>query len=302
MAHRQPLSLLSKERVKVVVTMNGESVAEVRALAPDHVVSRADHDAIEARVSKQHAALEPAIVSRGGKVLAHYHAAMNGMKIEIARGEVAGLSSLPGVVQVVPVPKYTLKNTVSVPYIGAPAVWQGAPGGHGSHVSGTATGFGVANDGTTYHGPYNEAVYSTGFMIGPGVAPLADLYMVRVFGCTGSTDVVSDAIEWAVENDMDVISMSLGSAYGPASSSDSVAADNAAKAGIIVVAAAGNEGPAPYVTGDPGSATHAISVAAMNARPFLANGLNIAFSSGSSVNGVEADTLALPNGACRRLS
>ncbi len=155
----------------------------------------------------------------------------------------------------------------------------------------------MANDGTTYHGPYNEAVYSTGFMIGPGVAPLADLYMVRVFGCTGSTDVVSDAIEWAVENDMDVISMSLGSAYGPASSSDSVAADNAAKAGIIVVAAAGNEGPAPYVTGDPGSATHAISVAAMNARPFLANGLNIAFSSGSSVNGVEADTLALPNGS-----
>lgn len=379
--HRQPLSLLTKERVKVVVTMTGESVADARAAAPDHVVSQADHDAIQSRVAQQHAALEPAIVARGGKVLAHYHAAMNGMKIEIARGEVAGLSSLPGVVQVVPVPKYRLKNTVSVPYIGAPAVWQGTPGfrgehvkiaiidtgvdythadfggpgtvaafnaaaatstapadpklfgpkapkvkggidlvgddydadtagsvpvpdpnpldcnGHGSHVSGTATGFGVANDGTTYHGPYNAAVYSTGFAIGPGVAPLADLYMIRVFGCTGSTDVVSDAIEWAVQNDMDVISMSLGSDYGPASSSDSIAADNAAKAGIIVVAAAGNAGPAPYVTGDPASATRAISVAAMNARPFLANGLHIAFSSGATVNGVEATSLPLPNGS-----
>ncbi len=380
-AHRQPLSLLANERVKVVVTMNGESVAEARARSPDHSVSRADHDAIQSRAAQQHAALEPAIVSRGGRVLAHYHAALNGMKIEIARSEVAGLSSLPGVVQVVPVPKYKVSNSVSVPYIGAPLVWQGTPGfrgehvkvaiidtgvdythadfggpgtvaafnaaaatstapadptmfgpnapkvkggtdlvgddydadtagsvpvpdpnpldcnGHGSHVSGTAVGFGVANNGSTYHGPYNEAVYSTGFAIGPGVAPLADLYMVRVFGCTGTTDVVVDAIEWAVQNDMDVISMSLGASYGPASSSDSIAADNAAKAGIIVVAAAGNQGPAPYVTGDPASATNAISVAAMNARPFLANGLNIAFSSGSSVNGVEANTLPLPHGS-----
>ncbi len=380
-AHRQPLSLREKERVKVVVTMSDESVAEARALAPDHVVSRADHDAIQSRVERQHASLEPAIVSRGGRVLAHYHAAMNGMKIEIARGEIAGLSSLPGVVQVVPVPTYALKNSVSVPYIGAPAVWQGTPAfkgehvkiavldtgidythadfggpgtvdafmaaaatstspadpamfgpnapkvkggtdlvgddydantagsvpapdpnpldcnGHGSHVSGTAAGFGVAKDGTTYHGPYNEAVYSTGFGIGPGVAPLADLYMVRIFGCSGTTDVVTDAIEWAVQNDMDVISMSLGAAYGPASSSDSIAADNAAKAGIIVVAAAGNEGPAPYVTGDPGSATRAISVAAMNARPFLANGVRIAFSSGGGANGVEANSLPLPSGS-----
>src|SRR5467141_2116992 len=32
--------------------------------------------------------------------------------------------------------------------------------GHGSHVSGTAAGFGVANDGATYHGPYDEAAYA----------------------------------------------------------------------------------------------------------------------------------------------
>ena len=45
------------------------------------------------------------------------------------------------------------------------------------------------------------------------MAPKADLYAVRVFGCAGSTDVVVDAIEWAVDNDMDVINMSLGSPY-----------------------------------------------------------------------------------------
>ena len=50
--------------------------------------------------------------------------------------------------------------------------------------------------------------------VGPGVAPKADLYAVRVFGCDGSTDVTVDAIEWAVANDMDVINMSLGSPFG----------------------------------------------------------------------------------------
>ena len=387
-AHRKPLSLLAQERVKVVVTMNVESVAEVRARTPGHLVSKDDHERIHAQVARQHATLEPAIASRGGTVLAHYHDAMNGMKVEIARGEVAGLSNLPGVVQVVGVPRYNLKNVVSVPYIGAPEVWQGIPGfrgehvkiaiidtgvdythanfggpgtvgafaaaaatstapadptlfgpnapkvkggtdlvgdnydagapasappgnpnstpvpdpnpldcnGHGSHVSGTAAGFGVANDGTTYHGPYNEGAYSAGFGIGPGVAPLADLYMVRVFGCTGSTDVVAEALDWAVHNDMDVISMSLGSDYGPGTSSDSIASDNAAKAGIIVVAAAGNAGHAPYVTGSPGSANRAISVAAMDARAFLVNGLHITLSSGGGADGVEANSLKLPSG------
>jgi len=380
-AQRQPLSLLAKERVKVVVIMSGESVAEVRARMPGHVIDSQTHDSIHSQIDRQHGALEPAIVSRGGKVLAHFHDAMNGMKVEIERGEIAGLSAMPGVVQVVGVPKYNISNAVSVPFIGAPAVWQGTPGfrgehvkiaiidtgvdythanfggpgtvaafaaaaatstaaadptmfgpnapkvkggtdlvgdaynadvatsvpmpdpnpldcnGHGSHVSGTAAGFGVANDGSTYHGPYNEAAYAAGFGIGPGVAPLADLYMVRVFGCTGSTNVVSEAIDWAVHNDMDVISMSLGSPYGTSTSADAIASDNAAKAGIIVVAAAGNNGPAPYITGDPASANHAISVAAMNARAFLVNGVHIALSSGGGANGVEANSLKLPTGS-----
>jgi subtilisin family serine protease len=169
--------------------------------------------------------------------------------------------------------------------------------GHGSHVSGTATGFGVTNDGATYHGPYDEAAYTAGFGIGPGVAPLADLYMVRVFGCSGSTDVVTEAIDWAVHNDMDVISMSLGASYGSHTSADSIASDNAAKAGIVVVAAAGNSGPAPYITGDPSTGTHVISAAAMNARAFLVNGVQVTLSSGGAAQGLEANSLPLPTGS-----
>jgi minor extracellular serine protease Vpr len=59
--------------------------------------------------------------------------------------------------------------------------------GHGSHVAGTAAGFGVTSTGATYHGPYDSSIYNApqNFTIGPGVAPKADLYMVRVFGCSG---------------------------------------------------------------------------------------------------------------------
>src|SRR5262249_23898688 len=59
--------------------------------------------------------------------------------------------------------------------------------GHGSHTAGTAAGFGVLSDGTTYGGPYDDTTYSNSFRIGPGVAPQATLYGYRVFGCEGST-------------------------------------------------------------------------------------------------------------------
>ena len=124
--------------------------------------------------------------------------------------------------------------------------------GHGSHVSGTATGFGVLEDGSTYTGPYDSTTHDNEFRIGPGVAPEADLYFVRVFGCDGSTEVTVDAIEWAVANDMDVINMSLGSPFGRSDDPSAVAATNAAAAGVTVVTSAGNSGPNPYITGSPG--------------------------------------------------
>src|SRR5437667_6468708 len=136
--------------------------------------------------------------------------------------------------------------------------------GHGSHVAGTAAGSGITSAGTTYTGPYNAATLATpaNFSVGPGVAPKADLYAVRVFGCEGPTDVTVDAIEWAFDNDMDVINMSLGSTFGSKDEPSAVASTNAAKAGDIVVASADNAGPSPYVIGSPSTADGAISVAA----------------------------------------
>lgn len=141
--------------------------------------------------------------------------------------------------------------------------------GHGSHVAGTATGLGVNADGTTYLGPYDGTTSFSSFSIGPGVAPKAQLYGLKVFGCTGSTGLTTQAINWAVDpngdgdpsDHVDVINMSLGSNFGTSTDASAAASSNAALAGVIVVTSAGNAGDTHFITGSPGTSARAISVA-----------------------------------------
>ncbi|MBI3749032.1 MAG: S8 family serine peptidase [Chloroflexi bacterium] len=164
--------------------------------------------------------------------------------------------------------------------------------GHGTHTAATAAGLGVLSGGATFHGPYNAKTLSAQhFQIGPGTAPEASLYALRVFGCAGTTDMVVDAIDWAVKNHLNVLSLSLGSPFGNPGSADSVAADNASKAGVVLVAAAGNEGPGAYVNSEPGAASRSIEVAAVDAIPSFP-GATIAVGAGlSAIVANEATTL-----------
>jgi subtilisin family serine protease len=94
--------------------------------------------------------------------------------------------------------------------------------GHGTHVAGTIGA--VDNE---------EGVI--------GVAPDVNLWAVKVLDNRGRgyiSDLV-DGIQWAIDNDMDVISMSLGSRSNYQSMHD--ICDAAYDAGIVLVAAAGND-------------------------------------------------------------
>ncbi len=144
-----------------------------------------------------------------------------------------------------------------------------AGGGHGSHVAGTAAGLGVNADGSTYTGTYNNSTPFGSMRVGPGVAPGAQLYALRVFGCTGSTALTTQAIDWAVDPNgdgdpsdrLDVINMSLGSSFGTRYDPSAVATDRAASLGVLVAVSAGNSGDVYYVSGSPGSAPRALTVA-----------------------------------------
>ncbi|WP_040158861.1 S8 family peptidase [Nigerium massiliense] len=165
--------------------------------------------------------------------------------------------------------------------------------GHGSHVAGTTAGGGVTADGKAYTGPYDDTTPSKKFKVGPGVAPQADLYAVRVFGCSGSTNVTTEAIDWAVKNGMNVVNMSLGSPYGRVDDPTAVAAANAVASGVVVVTSAGNSGPNPYITGAPGVGRGVISVAAMDATESYP-GANIKLPDGSTVGAVNANGAPIP--------
>src|SRR5205085_11423373 len=98
----------------------------------------------------------------------------------------------------------------------------------------------------------------------------------------GGSDVVAAAFEWATDPNRDgdftdhlsIGNMSLGSPFGSASenSPDIAASNNAAKAGVVVVTSAGNEGDAFYVTGSPGVADRAVAVASTVDANAYANG------------------------------
>jgi minor extracellular serine protease Vpr len=165
---------------------------------------------------------------------------------------------------------------------------------HGTHVAGTAAGFGVTGDGKTYKGAYTPAaVEAADLRIWPGVAPEAKLMAFRVFGCDGSTMVTTDAIEMAVRAGADVINMSLGSTFGNPGSLDALASDNASLAGTTVVVSSGNEGSSAYVTGSPGSASNAITVAAMDAQQGFP-GARIAMATGPDIKAINANDAPLP--------
>lgn len=336
-------------QVKVIVEMTGDPVAVVEA-EQGRSLSDGEAKGVRDTLEQAQGDVVEAIDAVGGEVEATMQSAYNGVQAIVPADEVDALVELPGVVAVHPVRTYEIDNAVSVPFLGAPGVWEdtgytgegvkvavldtgidythatfGGPGtveafeaaaaastapadpalfgpeaprvkggidlvgdaydaggtgdaliavpdsnpldcqGHGTHVAGTTAGSGVLAGGDTFTGPFDRTTADNDFGIGPGVAPEAELYAVRVFGCDGSTDVVVPAIDWAVENGMDVINMSLGSSFGRADEPDAVAATNAVGAGVVVVASAGNSGHNPYLTGSPGSGDGVISVSATDA-------------------------------------
>jgi len=120
--------------------------------------------------------------------------------------------------------------------------------GHGTHVAGIIAGSGAASGGQ-----YR------------GVAPEVDLYIAKVLDDSGngSTSGVIAGLEWALDQSVHVANLSLGS-DGNCDGSDALseACDALVGQGVVVVVAAGNNGPDPRTVGSPGCARDAITIGA----------------------------------------
>ncbi|MFE3171008.1 S8 family serine peptidase [Amycolatopsis sp. NPDC059090] len=146
-----------------------------------------------------------------------------------------------------------------------------ACGEHGTHVAGTIGGFGVNADGSTFTGDYKKLNKKTldAMRIGPGTAPKALLYAIKVFGCKGSTNVTSQALDWALDPDgdgdftdhLDVVNLSLGSDFGAPDDPDSLFVRKLAQNNVLPVISAGNGGDINDIAGSPGNTPEALTVA-----------------------------------------
>jgi subtilisin family serine protease len=118
-----------------------------------------------------------------------------------------------------------------------------------------------------------------------GVAPAVTFGVYRVFGCEGSTDgdIMIAAMERALADDMDILNMSIGSAFQWPQYPTAQAATRLVNKGMVVVASIGNSGTSGlYAAGAPGLGDKVIGVASFdNTNVFLpyltVNGRNIGY-------------------------
>jgi len=147
---------------------------------------------------------------------------------------------------------------------GTSAIPAPCAGGHGSHVADIASG------------------------IGPnvGVAPGASLYSYKACSavstsCSGVAMLqsVNAALDpngdGSTADRVDVMNLSIGSSYGQVEDDISLAFTNASRAGIVVVASAGNSGDRPYITGSGATSPDAISVAQTHVPSAVAYALRV---------------------------
>ncbi|WP_034748141.1 S8 family serine peptidase [Halalkalibacter wakoensis] len=230
------------------------------------------------------------------KVRKTFKRALNGFSIELLESEVDMLRELQGIERVDQVVDYKANLDSSVPFIGADEI-RGKLDNNGEHLTGKGIKVAVIDTGIDYKHPDLEANYKGGYDVvdydhdpmetvasqGPptlhgthvagiiaangqvkGVAPEADIYAYRALGPggQGTTEQVIEAIEKAIEDEVDVLNLSLGNTVNGPDWPTSIALDKAVEEGIVAVTSNGNSGPNMWTVGSPGTSTKAISVGA----------------------------------------
>lgn len=115
----------------------------------------------------------------------------------------------------------------------------------------------------TSHGTHVAGIIGANGIL-KGVSPDVNIYAYRALGPggIGTTVQILAALEEAVKDGVDIINLSLGNSINGPDYPTSKAVNEAAKRGIAVVVASGNEGPDNWTIGSPATATNALTVGA----------------------------------------
>jgi len=239
----------------------------------------------------------------------------NGMSIKNVPDDVVEkIRNLPYIKSITPNRKISVCLDESVPIIGADDVWR-LHDKNGNNVTGKGIKIAFIDTGVDYTHPdlidnykggydfvnndadpmddciFNHGTHCAGIALGTGntsnytyvgVAPEADLYAYKILDYQGNGnefDYIAAMHQAVYDDDVDIISLSFGDNSTNANPDDtlSIVVDNAVSEGVVVVAAAGNEGEKErIVITSPGCARDSICVGAIdkhdNIAPFSSTG------------------------------
>ncbi|MBB3661489.1 subtilisin family serine protease [Prauserella sediminis] len=157
---------------------------------------------------------------------------------------------------------------------------------HGTHVAGTAAGYGVEADGSTFSGDYSKLDGDAlmDMKVAPGSAPKAELYDIKVFGCAGSTAVMAEAMDWTLDpngdgdfsDKLDVVNMSVGSDYGAPDDPEADFVRKLVANDVLPVMSAGNGGDLYDIGGSPGNTPEGLGVASIRDSYVLRDAVEVA--------------------------
>ncbi|MBC7194213.1 MAG: S8 family serine peptidase [Caldisericia bacterium] len=293
------------ELVTVIVQLKSPSYSEYLSLKKDLLMSNFSKNAYLNILEKEHKNFLFSISKEKiyFKERWHYYLSYNGISGEIFKEDIEKLKKNPYVKGVYLSKTHYLNTDIFVPLINAPKVWQ-MNDQNGLSVTGKGMLIGIIDTGIDYNHPdlgggigkdfkvkggYDFADKDSDPMDPPdaghgtavagiaagngkvkGVAPDANLMAYKVFpdGGEGASEAdIIAAIDQALKDGCTSVNLSLGSTGGKSEGDpETDAMNNAVNMGLIVVAAAGNDGlrskEQPWPISAPSTAKNAISVAA----------------------------------------
>ncbi len=169
--------LAARDTIKVFVQLSTPSVAdyvasEVEAGRPEPSKSR--QKAHAEKVEREHDELDDDVERAGAEIVDELKVGANGFIVEVSPRDLPGLAAIPGVVSVARVATFTPSNETSVPWIGAPEVWDNL-GLTGENVTIAVIDTGIDYTHATFggSGDPNDYLDNDPTIIEPGTFPTA---------------------------------------------------------------------------------------------------------------------------------